>query len=137
MSATFASSVYSSGTDYISQEFGISTEVVTLGTSLFLLGPSSFTARRDGGLMQEGSGFVFGPIWAPISEQYGRKVRLRCTDTEHRLTSEGKVSVLPPLFVFMCFSAGTAVAKDVQTIMITRPSLPSSSRPRARIDETG
>ena len=41
---------------------------------------------------------VPGPlIWAPLSEEYGRKI-----------------SILGPVFVFACFTAGTAVAKDVQ-----------------------
>lgn len=49
-------------------------------------------------------GFGLGPLlWAPISEVYGRKV-----------------AVLAPYFVAAIFSFGTAAAKDVQTIMITR-----------------
>ncbi|KAI8942043.1 hypothetical protein NX059_000147 [Plenodomus lindquistii] len=49
-------------------------------------------------------GFGLGPLlWAPLSEVYGRKV-----------------AVLGPMFVATCFSFATAVAKDLQTIMITR-----------------
>ena len=49
-------------------------------------------------------GFGLGPLlWAPLSECYGRRV-----------------AVLTPVFVAACFSFGTATAKDVQTIMITR-----------------
>lgn len=49
-------------------------------------------------------GFGLGPLlWAPISELYGRKP-----------------AVLAPYFVAAVFSFGTATAKDVQTIMITR-----------------
>ena len=49
-------------------------------------------------------GFGLGPLlWAPLSECYGRKV-----------------AVIPPMFIAACFSFGTATAKDVQTIMITR-----------------
>ncbi len=49
-------------------------------------------------------GFGTGPLlWAPLSEVYGRKI-----------------AVLPPMFIVACFSFGTATAKDVQTIMITR-----------------
>lgn len=44
-----------------------------------------------------------GSVWAPFSEMYGRKM-----------------SIVLPMFVFMCFSAATATAKDVQTIFITR-----------------
>ena len=53
---TFASSVFSTAIDPTSRLFGVSTEVMTLGTSLFVLG------------------FAFGPIvWGPLSELYGRK----------------------------------------------------------------
>jgi len=56
MSATWASSVYSPGTSQVSEEFGVGTQVSTLGTSLFLFG------------------FGIGPLlWAPLSEVYGRK----------------------------------------------------------------
>lgn len=49
-------------------------------------------------------GFGTGPLlWAPLSEVYGRKN-----------------AVLPPIFIAACMTFGTAVAKDVQTLMITR-----------------
>ncbi|KAK7189852.1 hypothetical protein DPSP01_008737 [Paraphaeosphaeria sporulosa] len=49
-------------------------------------------------------GFGLGPLlWAPLSEVYGRRM-----------------AVLAPMFVGACFSFGSAVAKDVQTLMITR-----------------
>lgn len=49
-------------------------------------------------------GVGLGPLlWAPLSEVYGRKV-----------------AVLAPYFIATIFSFATAVAKDVQTIMITR-----------------
>jgi DHA1 family multidrug resistance protein-like MFS transporter len=52
---TFASSVFSTGTRPVMAEFGISEEVATLGTSLFVLG------------------FGMGPmVWGPLSELYGR-----------------------------------------------------------------
>lgn len=38
LTVTFASSVFSTATKAVSEEFGISTEVATLGTSLFVLG---------------------------------------------------------------------------------------------------
>lgn len=45
-----------------------------------------------------------GPlVWAPLSEVYGRKP-----------------AVLAPYFIAAIFSFGTATAKDLQTIMITR-----------------
>jgi multidrug resistance protein len=56
---TFASSVFSTATIPTSVLFGVSTEVMTLGTSLFVLG------------------FAFGPlVWGPVSELYGRKIPL-------------------------------------------------------------
>lgn len=49
-------------------------------------------------------GFGFGPlIWAPLSECYGRKT-----------------GVILPYFVAGVFSFGSATAKDIQTLMITR-----------------
>jgi DHA1 family multidrug resistance protein-like MFS transporter len=49
-------------------------------------------------------GFGVGPLlWAPLSEVYGRKT-----------------AVLTPYFIAVCFSFGTATAKDIQTVMITR-----------------
>lgn len=56
---TFASSVFSQATMVTAQEFGVSTEVMTLGTSLLLFG------------------YMLGPlIWAPMSELYGRRLPL-------------------------------------------------------------
>ncbi|KAJ5802567.1 uncharacterized protein N7503_005017 [Penicillium pulvis] len=86
MGTTWASSIYSTGTDQVAAEFNISTEVATLGTSLLLFG------------------LGLGPlVWAPLSEVYGRKA-----------------AVLFPYFIAAIMSFGTAVAKDVQTIMLTR-----------------
>lgn len=56
---TFASSVFSTATVPTAILFGVSEEVMVLGTSLFVLG------------------FAFGPIvWGPFSELYGRKIPL-------------------------------------------------------------
>ncbi|KAI1386722.1 polyamine transporter 1 [Hypoxylon trugodes] len=49
-------------------------------------------------------GFGIGPLlWAPLSEVYGRRV-----------------AVLTPMFISICFSFASAVAKDLQTLMLTR-----------------
>ncbi|KAK8081196.1 hypothetical protein PG997_009014 [Apiospora hydei] len=49
-------------------------------------------------------GFGLGPlVWAPLSEVYGRRI-----------------AVLTPMSVAICFSFGSAVAKDLQTLMLTR-----------------
>ncbi|KAH7026554.1 major facilitator superfamily domain-containing protein [Microdochium trichocladiopsis] len=49
-------------------------------------------------------GFGLGPLlWAPLSEVYGRRL-----------------AVLTPMFAAMCFSFGSATAKDYQTLMLTR-----------------
>ncbi|KAH5418353.1 hypothetical protein HBI67_180920 [Parastagonospora nodorum] len=86
MSATWASSAYSAGTQQIAREFHVGNQVAVLGTTLFLFG------------------FGLGPLlWAPLSEVYGRRI-----------------AVLAPMFVAICFSFGSAVAKDFQTLMITR-----------------
>lgn len=86
MTATWASSTFSAGTEQVAAQFHVGTQVATLGTSLFLFG------------------FGIGPLlWAPLSEVYGRKL-----------------AVLAPMFVSACFCFGTAAAKDLQTIMITR-----------------
>jgi DHA1 family multidrug resistance protein-like MFS transporter len=56
---TFASSVFSTATQATALQFGVSNEVMVLGTSLFVLG------------------FAVGPpIWGPLSELYGRKYPL-------------------------------------------------------------
>ncbi|KAI1033844.1 hypothetical protein LB503_010992 [Fusarium chuoi] len=86
MSATWASSSYSSGTAQVARHFHVGTQTATLGTTLFLVG------------------FGIGPLlWAPLSEVYGRRQ-----------------AVLIPMFIAICFSFGSAVAKDFQTLMITR-----------------
>ncbi|CAL5871064.1 uncharacterized protein PFLUO_LOCUS5310 [Penicillium psychrofluorescens] len=86
MGSTWASSVFSTGQRQISNEYGVSVEVSTLGTTLLLFG------------------LGLGPlVWAPLSELYGRKP-----------------AVLAPYFIAAIFSFGTATAKDLQTIMITR-----------------
>ncbi|KAL2755751.1 hypothetical protein ACRALDRAFT_2042045 [Sodiomyces alcalophilus JCM 7366] len=57
MTATWASSAYSSGTHLVAAEFNVSNETAVLGTTLFLLG------------------FGLGPLlWAPLSEVYGRRI---------------------------------------------------------------
>jgi len=56
---TFASSVFSTATIPTAMEFGVSEEVMILGTSLFVLG------------------FAVGPmVFGPLSELYGRKIPL-------------------------------------------------------------
>lgn len=65
----------------------------SVGTQVATLGTSLFLF-----------GFGIGPLlWAPLSEVYGRKL-----------------AVLAPMFVSACFCFGTAAAKDIQTVMITR-----------------
>jgi MFS transporter, DHA1 family, multidrug resistance protein len=86
MTATWASSAYSAGTNQVAREFHVGTQVAVLGTTLFLFG------------------FGIGPLlWAPLSEVYGRRI-----------------AVMTPMFVAICFSFGSAAAKDLQTLMLTR-----------------
>ncbi len=57
LAVAFVSSAYSGGVEEILETFHISSEVATLGISLFVLG------------------FAIGPLlWAPLSELYGRQV---------------------------------------------------------------
>lgn len=59
LTAAFGSSVFSAALSSVAREFGLSSEVVILGVSLYVLG------------------FALGPIfWAPISELYGRRYPL-------------------------------------------------------------
>ena len=59
LTAAFGSSIFSTATTAISQQFGFSREVGILGVSLYVLG------------------FATGPIvWAPFSELYGRRTPL-------------------------------------------------------------
>lgn len=56
LAVSFASSAYSGGVSEILKEFHVSSEVVILGVSMFVLG------------------FAVGPlIWAPLSELFGRQ----------------------------------------------------------------
>ena len=56
---TFASSVFSTATTVTAEEFNVSTEVMTLATSLVVFG------------------FAVGPLlWSPLSELYGRRLPL-------------------------------------------------------------
>ena len=57
LAVAFASSAYTGGIEQVIIKFHASTEVVTLGVSLFVLG------------------FAIGPLlWAPLSELYGRQI---------------------------------------------------------------
>jgi DHA1 family multidrug resistance protein-like MFS transporter len=64
-----------------------------ISTEVSILGLSLFIA-----------GYVPGPIiFAPVSELYGRKL-----------------AVLVPMFIFVCFTAASATAANLQTLFITR-----------------
>ncbi|GLI80157.1 hypothetical protein PoHVEF18_008508 [Penicillium ochrochloron] len=59
LNSTFTSSIYSAAIGTVAHEFGVSSEVSTLGLSLYVLG------------------FAMGPIiWAPFSELKGRRLPL-------------------------------------------------------------
>ena len=86
LAATLASSIFSAGSQFVGEEFHVGREVVTLGTSLFVLG------------------YALGPIiFAPISELYGRRL-----------------PILIGAFGFSIFNTAVAVAKDYQTLTISR-----------------
>lgn len=57
LAVALSSSAYSGGVKSLAEEFGTSSELLTAGLSLFVVG------------------FAFGPLlWAPLSEVYGRRV---------------------------------------------------------------
>lgn len=86
LAATFASSIFSAASQAVGEEFNVGEEVVTLGTSLFVLG------------------YAVGPsVFAPISELYGRRV-----------------PVIFAAFGFGIFNTAVAIAKDYQTLVISR-----------------
>ncbi|EJD48786.1 MFS general substrate transporter, partial [Auricularia subglabra TFB-10046 SS5] len=90
---------------------GLTTMCSAFASSVF--SPTSTYISRQYGISQEVSvlgiaifiaGWIPGPvIWAPISELYGHRI-----------------AILLPMFAFICLSAATATAKDIQTIFITR-----------------
>ncbi|KAI5481358.1 major facilitator superfamily domain-containing protein [Pseudohyphozyma bogoriensis] len=84
MCSGLSSAIFASTTGTLAKEYGVSDEVMILGSSLYMLG-------------------VPGPIiFAPLSEVFGRR------------------TVLVPVFFFICFTAATATAENLQTIFITR-----------------
>lgn len=57
LAVAFVSSAFTGGIAQMMEAFGVGTEIITLGVSLFVLG------------------FAIGPLlWAPLSELYGRQV---------------------------------------------------------------
>ena len=93
MCSTFASSVFSPAIGYVARDYGISQEVSILGISLFVLGyiPGKPMDRKQKRVHHEKLKLLLlGPIlFAPLSELYGRKI-----------------SIVVPIFIFACFSAG-------------------------------
>lgn len=91
--------------------YGLTTMGATWSSSVYSPGIAQISAdfgvgREVGtlGLTLLLFGFGIGPlIWAPLSEVYGRKP-----------------AVLVPYFIAAIFSFGTAAAKDIQTVMLTR-----------------
>ncbi|OIW34833.1 MFS general substrate transporter [Coniochaeta ligniaria NRRL 30616] len=91
--------------------YGFVTMSATYASSAYSAGTKQIAA--DFGVGEEVSilgttlflfGFGVGPLlWAPLSEVYGRRI-----------------AVLTPMFVAVCFSFGSATAKDFQTLMLTR-----------------
>ena len=96
----FASAIYSSGTLQISDEFNVNITTATAGTSLLVFG------------------FAVGPmVWGPLCELYGRKwIALAVSPG----STTCKVLTMEPYFISGAFAFGTATAKDMQTILITR-----------------
>ncbi|GJN87183.1 hypothetical protein Rhopal_000128-T1 [Rhodotorula paludigena] len=82
----FGSSVYSGGLRDLVAYFKEDTVVITLGLSIYVLG------------------FALGPLlWAPFSEQWGRRPVFICT-----------------YFLFALFALPCALAKNIETLLICR-----------------
>ncbi|KAL4905873.1 hypothetical protein BDW74DRAFT_152197 [Aspergillus multicolor] len=91
--------------------YGLTTMGATWASAIYSTGASQVSSEF--GIGEEVStlgttlllfGFGLGPlVWAPLSEVYGRKP-----------------AVLGPYFIAAIFSFGSATAKDVQTLMLTR-----------------
>ncbi|OJJ63428.1 hypothetical protein ASPSYDRAFT_25504 [Aspergillus sydowii CBS 593.65] len=91
--------------------YGLTTMGATWSSAIYSTGTAQVSSRF--GIGEEVStlgttlllfGFGLGPlVWAPLSEVYGRKP-----------------AVLGPYFIAAIFSFGSATAKDVQTLMLTR-----------------
>jgi DHA1 family multidrug resistance protein-like MFS transporter len=100
---TFASSVFSNATIPVAEEFGVSTEVTTLGTSLFVLGFGVGPLVCFIEILLEPRLTIPSQIWGPGSELFGRKL---------------------PLFLgyaaFAIFQIPVAVAQNLETIMLCR-----------------
>lgn len=103
---TFASSVFSAATEATAVEFGVSQEVMILGTSLFVLGfaigPSVW------GMLSPLLQLIFLSIsdfyhTGPFSELFGRKIPL-----------------FTGFFIFALFNIPVAVAQNLQTIFLMR-----------------
>jgi DHA1 family multidrug resistance protein-like MFS transporter len=102
---TFASSVFSTATEATAQHFGVSTEVMTLGTSLFVLG------------------FAFGPIvWGPfsVSRIYSLYLIMRVDIYFSQELFGRKTPLFIGFFIFAIFQIPVAVAQNVGTIMLCR-----------------
>ncbi|KAI0036306.1 MFS polyamine transporter, partial [Vararia minispora EC-137] len=83
VNATFASSAPSAAVPLIAQEFGVSDEVATLTTSIYLVG------------------YVFGPaFWGPGSEILGRRLVLILTMAAFGLATVGQ-ALAPDIGVFL------------------------------------
>ncbi|KAJ5295460.1 MFS multidrug transporter [Penicillium antarcticum] len=91
--------------------YGLTTCWITFASAVFAPGSSQvsedFHVNSEvaaSGISLMVFGFGLGPLlWAPLSEVYGRKW-----------------VVILPYFVAAIFSFGTATAKDIQTVLITR-----------------
>jgi DHA1 family multidrug resistance protein-like MFS transporter len=91
--------------------YGLITMTSTWASSAYSAGTRQISAEFHVGTQTANLGttlFLFGfgtgpLLWAPLSEVYGRRL-----------------AVLTPMFVAICFSFGSATAKDFQTLMLTR-----------------
>lgn len=109
LAVTFASSAFTGGITEMMEAFGVGTELVTLGVSLFVLG------------------FAIGPLlWGPLSELYGRQIL-------YFVTFAGLTAFNAGMFNWMSarcrlvhdaqksfYALGAAGAQNIQTLLILR-----------------
>lgn len=104
LAVAFVSSAYTGGISQLLREFGISSEVATLGVSLFVLGCKHICRGLSVYSGLTCCAVALGPlIWAPLSELYGRQYLF--------IITFGALSA---------FNAGAAGSQNIQTLIVLR-----------------
>lgn len=113
LAVAFASTAYSSGIEYIRQDFQTTNEIALLGLSLFVLG------------------LAVGPIlWAPLSEEYGRQYLFLGTYAAFVAFTAGAAASknVETLIIFRFFSAFFGAAPYTNASAVIADMFPASER---------